>query len=195
MADTYAVHLHSPSGQIRVASLAFSPHPRCWSIIAETKNGNVFDRFYRACDVEITATISRQWLDERFSGILTFFAQKTSHPHRLLAGCHELPPPPGIDHLALVAFSDHPPDSRSQLRLTPRWGFRFHAHNIYRVCGITPEFPRSLPKAIAAAHQEFRQHIAAQVARRLNPQPFNEGPPLTLARRRLKKNLTPSTAH
>jgi len=173
LADTYCIHHRAPSGEVRIKSLAFSPYPRQWSIIADTSDGRFFGFGYRKCDVEITATVSRLWLENGiFDGMVYFHAGESANgSKRLLAGKQPLPPPPGIDGLELIAYSDMPPESRSTFRLTSRWAFRFYAHNHIRVCGITAEFPDNLPRAIAAAHEEFNQYLASQVARRLIPQP------------------------
>jgi hypothetical protein len=175
LTDTYAFNILSPlSGVVCVKSLAFSPYPRCWSIIAETK----VDRDYLTCDIEITATVSRQWLNDRFDGLLHWPSQQQPNRISLLAGNQPLTPPPGLDGLHLISYADHPPASRSILRLTPRWGFRFYANGIFCICGITTEFPTRMDRAIAAAYQEFRQHLANRVARRLNPQPPDMGKPV-----------------
>jgi hypothetical protein len=171
LADTYTVYNSGPiSGVARVKSLAFSPHPRCWSIFAETVSRKLSEAPYKVCDVEITATVSRQWLGgPGFNGLLPFNLSGYGNNYRLLAGFKNLDPPPGIRHLALVSFAESPPTSSSNLRLTPRWGFRFSAQAFESVCGISTSPPVNMSRAIAAAHQEFREFIASKVASRLNP--------------------------
>lgn len=178
--DAYR-HLCGPSGQVRVKSLAFSPHPRAWSIIAETTAGPVFGRGYRTCDVELTATVSRLWLSQSWTTLIN--AEKLQYA--LIAGASPLPPPgDDVSLLQFLSFTGPPEDSKSRLRLTPRWGFQFAFNGIDLICGIHTHPPARMDRAIAAAHQEFRQHLAVHVARRLNPAPANEGRPLILMRSR-----------
>jgi hypothetical protein len=144
-----------------VHQLRFSPHPSQWQIRANPILPGYVKHNMNVCDVEITATLPTCWIQKRISPV------SAEGESLMIAGEVPMTPPPGVDVVRLIAFSRK--QGASRLQLTPRWGFHFFAHGTGHLCGIYPHPPMNLPAAIASAHQEFREHLAGIVAKRLLP--------------------------
>lgn len=153
---------------VQTTGLRFSENPKRWSIEATPiyphKGENPNADGYKPLRVEITATVPKIW------------AQRKTEPRRFpstgqlfIAGISKpIPPPPGEDcTVRMIAYAAA--EGESVYRLTPRWGFLFTGHGIERLCGVSSEPPGYLPHAVAAAHEDFRKHLAAKVAERLLP--------------------------
>lgn len=156
---------HTTSGRVRISSLGFSSNPHSWHISAQTVNGTPYTGFLKAAraDVHLTAVLSGDWLVKPLPDLI--LAKEEFQSYEIIAGIHDLTPPDDIDRAELLVVSK---TSEGGLRLSTQYGFRFSMGDFSAVTGLgLTRYPSQIKLATHCAAKEFRQAVAAHVARRM----------------------------
>jgi hypothetical protein len=174
--QTYRAVTRCPGDKVRVTSLGFSHNPAAWRISSKTRRtleapGTTL---YAPPVVHIRAILSPDWAEPMPfytpEGLfLLSIPERGPRPCHIILGCHALTPPPGTDKADLLCLSEA--EEPSQLRLKTTWVFRLasgeHTHLVGRT--TVPANTRRAAANFAAAHEEFRTHLARKMTARLLP--------------------------